>query len=83
MKKISLYFNLIWGGVVNFLFFETNLEINFFQYIYFFLFGVFGIFLSLITRKKCNFILSLLSLFLNSIPVVYTILYFLIIEVLV
>lgn len=81
MKKISLYFSLIWGGGINFLFFETNLEINFFSIYIFFLFGVFGIFLSLITRKECNFILSLLSLFLNSIPVVYTILYFLIIEV--
>lgn len=37
MKKISLYFSLIWGGGINFLFFETNLEINFFQYIFFYL----------------------------------------------
>lgn len=81
MKKIFLCFSLILGGGLNFLFFKTYLELHFYQYIYIFLFGVFGIFLSLITRKNCNLILFLLGLFFYSIPVIYITLYFLVIEI--
>lgn len=80
MKRIALYTSLILGVCLNFLFFCMYSELYFFQYVYIYLFGLFGTFLSLITRSDCNPTLSLLSLLFNFIPVVYITLYFLIVE---
>ncbi|OTN94432.1 hypothetical protein A5804_002742 [Enterococcus faecium] len=80
MKRIALCSSLILGVYLNFLFFFMYSELCFYQYAYICLFGLFGIFLSLVTRNSCNPSLSLLSLFFNFIPVIYITLYFLIIE---